>query len=97
MSKVEWKWYGTWIVDWLTCDQGNLSSTAWASYDIWKKAYIEARPELSEATDLELIENHYSSAIEPVFNSWVFGIYLALQWPINTVRSTIWTIKRKFF
>ena len=96
-EQIQWSWYGIWILDWLTCDREDFSSSAWQAFDIWKKAYLNARPEFSEATDLELIENHYCPAMEPVFNSWVFAVYLLLHWPLNTLHSLIWTIKRKFF
>ena len=95
-EQIKWDWWGTWVIDWLTCDRGDFSSDAWISFDIWKKAYLEACPEFAEATDLELIESHYCPAMEPIFNSWVFAFYLALQWPANIVRSTAWMVKRQF-
>lgn len=96
-SPTKWNWYGTWVLDWLTCDRGNYSDDAWSAFGIWKKAYIEAYPELSDASDLELIEGHYCPAMEPVFNSFVFAIYLALHWPTNAIRSTAWKIRRQLF
>jgi hypothetical protein len=92
-----WDWYGCWIVDWLTCDDRNdFSASAWLAFDIWKKAYLKVNPDLQSATDLELIEEHYCGAMEPVFHSWVFAVYLALHWPSKVVHSLIWTIKRQF-
>ena len=96
MKRIEWDWYGCWLVDWLTCDRNNFSASAWEAFDIWKEAYLKANPHLQDATDLELIEDHYCGAMEPVFRSWVFALYLALHWPLNTAISLIWTIKRQF-
>ena len=91
-QQIKWNWWGTWVIDWLTHDQGDFSLSAWGAFDIWKKAYLKANPDL-QATDLELIEDHYIGAIEPVFRSWMFAVYLALHWPLNAVHSFIWTIR----
>lgn len=92
MKKIEWDWYGTWIVDWLTCAR----EEPWESYDIWEKAYLKANPELEDLSWLDLIHDHYSPAMEPVFNSLIMKIWLLLSWPSNTIRSFVWNIKRKF-
>jgi len=96
MKQIKWDWYGMWIVDWLTCEQGDFSASAWECFDIWAKAYRKANPDLQNTTDLELIEEHYCGAMEPVFRSWIFAIYLTLHWPLNAVHSLIWMIKRHF-
>lgn len=99
MRRIEWDWYGTWLLDWLTCDRddADFASSAWLSFDIWAKAYRKANPELLEVSDLELIEEHYTEALQPVFDSWVFSIWLFLQWPMSCIHELVGRIKLKFF
>jgi hypothetical protein len=94
-QQIEWNWWGTWVIDWLTCDRDDFSASAWLAFDIWKEAYLKANPDL-RANDLDLIEEHYCEAMKPVFDSWVFALYLALHWPSKVVHSLVWTIKRQF-
>jgi hypothetical protein len=53
-----WDWYGTWIVDWLCCQDG------WESFDIWRTAYLEANPDIEdeyeEFMDIQLLIDIYS-------------------------------------
>lgn len=94
-QKHEWSWYGCWLVDWLTCDP---ISDGWGEdFYIWAKAYRKANPELDELTDLELINEHYEKAMEPIFNSWIFFIWEILQGPMYCIHWLWWQIKQKFF
>lgn len=94
-SPATWNWYGTWVVDWFTCDP--LLDNNWTDFGIWAKAYREANPEFSEVSDLELVENHYTEAMEPVFRSWVFTVWQVLNFPMYCIHWAIWTIKRQLF
>ncbi|MEG4294290.1 hypothetical protein Q5692_38060 [Microcoleus sp. C2C3] len=95
MKREEWNWYGAWLVDWFTCDRDE--SGGWVAFDIWAKAYREANPELLEVSDFELIEKHYTKAMQPVFDSWVFFVWQFLQWPMSCIHQIVWRIKWKFF
>ena len=97
-NPYDWDWWGFWVVDWLTCARdADFASSSWLSFDIWAKAYREANPDFSEISDLELIEEHYTKVMQPVFNSWVFSIWLFLQWPMSCIHELVWRIKLKFF
>lgn len=96
MQKVNWDWYGTWVWDYLNLDRDDISTEAWESYDIWKRAYIEANPELSDLDDLELIQGHYSQATEPIFRSWIFKAWQLFYWPSMIIRQLVWHFRRKF-
>jgi hypothetical protein len=94
-KQIKWDWYGSWVIDWLTSDP--LSGDHWEDFGIWAKAYREANPELSEVSNLELIESHYTEAMEPLFSSWVFFIWWLLKGPMYCVHWLVWQIKQKFF
>lgn len=94
-QQIKWKWWGTWVIDWLTYDP--LSANNWGDFTIWAKAYRKANPELSEVSDFELIESHYTEAMEPVFSSWVFFVWRLLNGPMYCVHWAWWQLKQKFF
>jgi hypothetical protein len=94
-QQIDWDWYGTWVIDYLTYDRDSLSDEAWGAYDIWRTAYINANPDLEEASDLELIENHYCQSMKPILDSFVMKIWLFLHWlPPNVVRPLIFAIQQ---
>lgn len=100
MQKIEWDWYGTWIVDWLTSNDG------WEVYDIWEKAYLKANPGLEEArensyidnegdgvgTTLDLLENHYHQSLIVIEESFVYKIAVFLQYPIRLISALLWNL-----
>ena len=94
-KQIEWSWWGTWVIDWLTSDP--LSEGHWGHFAIWAKAYRETNPELSEASDLELIEEHYSEAMEPFFNSWIFFVWRLLNGPMYFLHWLVWQVNQRFF
>lgn len=94
-ERIEWNWWGTWVIDWLTCDP--LSDNNWTDFGIWAKAYREANPEFSEVSDLELIELHYEEAMKPVLQSWIFFIWQFLSFPMYCIHWVMWQLKQKFF
>jgi hypothetical protein len=99
-AQLRWRqhWWGMWVIDWFTCDRDeNFASSAWLSFDLWAKAYRKINPELEKHSDLDLIENHYTEAMDIVFDSWVFSIWQLLQLPTTLVHQLIWQIKVKFF
>ncbi len=97
MQKIEWDWYGTWVWDYLNLDTDSLYTEAWESFHIWKKAYIQANPDLSELGDLDLIGEHYNEAMEPLFNSWLFKAWRLFYLPSQLFRSSTWKINRRIF
>lgn len=92
MQRINWDWYGVWIVDWLTCDD------AWEAYDIWEKSYREANPDLDEArensymndesdgpgTTMDLIENHYHQSLIVLEESFAYKLF-TLLWDISSL------------
>jgi hypothetical protein len=102
-NRIDWDWYGTWVIDLLCCNTGNLTVDAWVIYDIWEKAYLAANPQLEEAredsymngetfgegTTLDLIENHYHQSFEPIYESFVWKIFLILHRPMQFIHSLV--------
>lgn len=97
MNRIEWDWYGTWVIDWL------LEDCPWGRYDIWEKAYLSIHPEIEDmreqsyinhegdgaGTTLDLIENHYHQSLIPLKESFVYAIFLILNGPIRLIRFLI--------
>ena len=104
MQRIEWNWYGTWLVDYFCCN------CPYDAYDIWESAYLQEHTYLLDAretltnedlcdepgTTLDLLTNHYHQSMQPIWDSWVFIIWQVLHWPLSTIHGFIWTIKRKF-
>ncbi|TAG93117.1 MAG: hypothetical protein EAZ18_13030 [Oscillatoriales cyanobacterium] len=100
IQKIKWDWYGFWIVDWLNSDD------AWDAYDIWRKAYLAANPEIEEArensymddqtdgpgTELDLIENHYNQSLIAVQESFVYKAFIFLRYPIRLISTLLWNL-----
>jgi hypothetical protein len=98
MNRIDWDWYGTWVIDWLCC------TDPWESYDIWERAYLAVNPELLETreesyingegdglgTTLDLIENHYHQSLIPLEKSFVYVIFRSIHWPLKSIHSLIW-------
>ena len=102
MNRIEWDWYGTWVIDWLMADAGD-------DYIIWKRAYLNKHPELEEArensywdddregegTDMDLIMNHYHESLKPLYNSFPMFVHKLLHLQCQTISLLIWKIKWK--
>ncbi|MCC3405188.1 MAG: hypothetical protein JGK17_06250 [Microcoleus sp. PH2017_10_PVI_O_A] len=86
-------WYGMWFWDYLNHDRDIISSDAWEAFDIWKKAYTQEHPDLAGVSDLDLVENHYEDAMEPVFDSWLFKAWRLFYLPSMTLRAIVWRLK----
>jgi hypothetical protein len=103
VDRIDWEWYGTWVIDWLCCDR----KEDWKAYYIWEKMYLAANPELVEAreesyirgdgfgegTTIDLIENHYNQSLLPMHESFVWKIFLILHRPMQCIYSLFWKIR----
>lgn len=97
MKKIESNWYGMWVWDFLNLKRSDIADEAWAAFDIWKKAYIQANPELSELNDLELIEDHYCEATSCLFDSWLFKAWLLFYLPSRLICTLTWEIRSEYY
>jgi hypothetical protein len=84
-----------WFWDYLNLDRDDICTEAWEAFDTWKKAYTHEHPDLAGVGDLDLVENHYKKAMEPVFDSWLFKAWYLFYLPSMTLRAIAWRLKLK--